>query len=90
MQWKLFATLAETANTTTVSIDDDVATVGDALEALLDAEPALTADVLADGEIRDHLRLLVDGRDPFRDGAGLAEPVEADAELALFPPVSGG
>ena len=97
MEWKLFATLAETADGNAVAVDDeDAATVGDALDALLAAEPALADQVLtsgdsvAEGELRDHLRLLVDGRDPFREGEGLDEPVDSDAELALFPPVSGG
>ena len=97
MEWKLFATLAETADGNAVAVDDeDAATVGDALDALLAAEPALADQVLtsgdsvAEGELRDHLRLLVDGRDPFREGEGLDEPVDTDAELALFPPVSGG
>ena len=107
MEWKLFATLAERADASEVAIDDsEVATVGDALDALLAEKPALTDEVLTEGErvdegdgpsrgdgdggLREHLRLLVDGRDPFREGDGLDEPVAEDAELALFPPVSGG
>ena len=108
MEWKLFATLAERADASEVAIDDsDVATVGDALDALLAEKPALTDEVLTEGErvdegdgpdggdgdggeLREHLRLLVDGRDPFREGEGLDESVDDDAELALFPPVSGG
>ena len=70
--------------------DVDV-TVGDALAGLLDAYPALEDEVLdAEGELADHVRLLIDGSDPTVDGEGLDAPVEPDAELALFPPVSGG
>lgn len=107
MEWKLFATLAETAGANEVAVEDEpsadgTATVGDALAALLAERPALADEVLvtgadgADGDaldaddLQDHLRLLVDGRDPFREGDGLDEPVDTDAELALFPPVSGG
>ena len=97
MEWKLFATLAETAGESEVELDgEDVGTVGDALDALLARKPALADQVLTEGSavsegaVRDHLRLLVDGTDPFREGEGLAEPVDPDAELALFPPVSGG
>lgn len=97
MEWKLFATLAETADGNEVAVDgENVSTVGEALDALLAAEPALADQVLTEGSsvsegaVREHLRLLVDGRDPFREGDGLDESVDDDAELALFPPVSGG
>lgn len=97
MQWRLFATLAEAAGASEVevAVDDgisgDDATVGDALDALLDAHPALADDVLdADGEVADHLRVLHEGRDPFVEAEGLDTPVEPGDELALMPPVSGG
>ncbi|MCU4801497.1 MoaD/ThiS family protein [Halobacteria archaeon HArc-gm2] len=92
MEWTLFATLAETAGDSEVSVDvDHPATVGDALDALIDAHPSLADDVLdEDGTVQDHIRLLHEGRDPFVEAEGLATPVEADDELALFPPVSGG
>lgn len=91
MEWRLFATLAQTAGTDTVAVDaDEAGTVGEALDALLEHHPALREEVMEAGEVREHLRLLVDGSDPFREGEGLATPVDDDAELALFPPVSGG
>jgi len=92
MEWKLFAHLRETAGTQTVTVDvDQGATVGAALDALLEAEPALASEVRdEDGELADHIRLLVDGEDPFAAGDGLATPVDASTDLALFPPVSGG
>ena len=40
MQWKLFATLAETADSEVTVPADDVMTLREALEALLAAEPA--------------------------------------------------
>ena len=104
MRWRLFATLAEAAGDTTVEAPPTVeavagggdarerpVTVGDAIEGLLDSYPALEAEVLDEnGDLADHVRLLVDGADPRVEGDGLAEPIDADAELALFPPVSGG
>ncbi|GGM56384.1 molybdopterin synthase sulfur carrier subunit [Halarchaeum rubridurum] len=87
MEWKLFADLAEVAgdDRITVSVPAD-ATVGDALEALLDDRPALRERVLADdGTLYDHVNLLRNGAD-----ASLADDAAPDDELALFPPVSGG
>lgn len=92
MEWRLFATLAETAGAESVPVDPGPEpTVGDALDALLAAEPELEPLVFDDdGERYEHVRLLVDGTNPFQAGAGLEEPVESDAELALMPAVSGG
>jgi molybdopterin synthase sulfur carrier subunit len=92
MEWTLFATLAETAGDSAVAVDvDPPATVGDALDALVDAHPELAEEVLTeDGSVADHVRLLHEGRDPFAEADGLETPIESDDELALFPPVSGG
>ncbi|WP_224334152.1 ubiquitin-like small modifier protein 1 [Haloprofundus halobius] len=90
MQWKLFADLAETAGGRTVSVDADCETVGDALDALLSARPALEARVLDDdGEVRDHINVLRNGEN-VSTSEGLDTPVADGDELALFPPVSGG
>ncbi|MFC6757258.1 MULTISPECIES: ubiquitin-like small modifier protein 1 [Haloarcula] len=91
MEWKLFAHLRDAAGAETVSVDvEPGATVGDALDALVETEPALRAEVFEDGDLADHIRLLVDGEDAFSARQGLATELRADAELALFPPVSGG
>lgn len=90
MDWKLFADLAEIAGSrqVTVHLGTD-ATVADALEALLDEHPALEDRVLDDGELADHINILRNG-EAVMAAEGLETPVEADDELALFPPVSGG
>lgn len=92
MEWRLFATLAEAAGDTEVSVDvDGDATVGDAFDALLETRPALEAEVLDDdGELACHVRLLHEGRDPFAEAEGFDTPLDDGDELALFPPVSGG
>lgn len=93
MRWKLFADLAEVADGQVVEVDlsdDGDATVADALDALLDAHPALADRVLDDDDdLREHINLLRNGR-TVDDAEGMATPVEPDDELALFPPVSGG
>lgn len=92
MEWRLFANLAETAGSDTVTVDPGPEpTLGDALDALVAAEPALEDQVFdADGDRYEHIRLLVDGENPFVRGEGLAEPLDEDDELALMPAVSGG
>lgn len=94
MEWKLFADLAELAGTGTVEVEVDVdgadATVADALAALLERHPAIEDRVLDDdGELREHINVLRNG-ESVRTAAGLETELEADDELALFPPVSGG
>jgi molybdopterin synthase sulfur carrier subunit len=91
MEWKLFADLAEVAGDRKISVDvDDGATVGDALDALFEAHPALRERVLDDsGAVADHINVLRNGENVHADD-GLATTVEAGDELALFPPVSGG
>lgn len=92
MEWTLFATLAETAGDSEITIDaDSPATVGDALNALIEAHPELADEVFADdGSVADHIRLLHEGSDPFVTAEGLETTVELGDKLALFPPVSGG
>jgi molybdopterin synthase sulfur carrier subunit len=91
MEWRLFATLAEAAGDTEVEVDvEPGATVGDAFDALLAAHPELEEEVLADGDLAEHVRLLYEGKDPFAEADGFETTVEGGEELALFPPVSGG
>jgi len=91
MEWRLFATLSEAAGDTEVRVDvEPGATVGEAFDALLSAHPDLEDEVLVDGELADHVRLLHEGRDPFAEAEGFETTVEEGDELALFPPVSGG
>lgn len=88
MHWKLFADLAETAGSREVTVEEGT-TVGEALDALLAAHPALEDQVLDEsGAVRDHVNVLLNGE--AVDAEGLARPVDEDDELALFPPVSGG
>lgn len=91
MEWKLFADLAEIAGGRVIAVDAEPGdTVGDALDALLDAHPSLGDRVLDDGgDVADHINVLRNGRSVHHD-EGLDATLEAGDELALFPPVSGG
>ncbi|MGQ4557061.1 ubiquitin-like small modifier protein 1 [Halobellus sp. GM3] len=84
--WRLFADLAEAAGGRehTVSVDAD-GTVGDALDALLGGNDALTERV-RDGEgIAEEINLMRNG-----SPASLEADVADGDELAMFPPVTGG
>jgi len=91
MQWKLFADLAEVAGDREIRVDvDPGSSVGDALDELFDARPALRDRVLDDaGEVADHINVLRNG-ESVHAAEGLETRLEAGDELALFPPVSGG
>lgn len=92
MEWRLFATLAERAgeDRVRVTVDGD-ATLREAFDRLLDTHPELEGEVLDDERrLYEHVRLLVDGEDPFREERGWDTTLEEGTQLALFPPVSGG
>ena len=90
MEWKLFADLAEIAGGRTVEVAASPGdTVGNALDALLDAHPDLRERVLDDGAVADHINVLRNGQS-VREGDGMETTLESGDELALFPPVSGG
>lgn len=91
MDWKLFADLAEIAGGSEITVDVEAPepTVGDALTALIQAHPELESRVFTDeSDLESHLTLLKNGENVGE--TGLSTPVDADDELALFPPVSGG
>ncbi|QCS43781.1 ubiquitin-like small modifier protein 1 [Natrinema versiforme] len=90
-EWKLFADLAERAGDKHVTVDTAAGdTVGDALEALLEAAPELEGRVLEDGDLRSQINVLRNGTNVLVEEEGLATELEEGDELALFPPVSGG
>lgn len=72
-----------------VSLNDDLATVNDALESLWKIHPALRDRVLNEqGEIRTHVNIFA-GTDDVKHFQGLATRLRSD-ELHIFNAVSGG
>ncbi|MEF8790592.1 MAG: ubiquitin-like small modifier protein 1 [Haloarculaceae archaeon] len=92
MKWKLFANLAETAGTKEVEVGVEPGdTFRDALDRLLEAHPELRDEVLdEEGDLREHIRVLRNERNPFVSHDGYETVLEEGDTLALFPPVSGG
>ena len=73
-----------------VEINDSVATVAEALEALWQACPGLRDRVLTEqGEVRQHVNIFV-GEDNIRDCGGFAAAVKDGAAITIVPAVSGG
>lgn len=91
MEWRLFADLAEAAGDRRVPVDvGEGATVGDALDALLESRPDLRDRIYDDsGDLHDHINVLRNGENVMT-ADGIETPVADGDELALFPPVSGG
>ena len=88
---RLYATLRQRAGARDIEVEcRDGASVGDALRQLLDQRPALEGCIFGpDGRVVPYVSVFVDGRD-IRHLNGLATPVDADDEIAVFPPVAGG
>jgi molybdopterin synthase sulfur carrier subunit len=87
VRWRMFADLAEAAGDRTTAVEvAEEATVGDALDALLDGRAELEDRVLdGEGALLEHVNLLRNG-----EATTVSDDVDAGDELALFPPVSGG
>lgn len=65
-------------------------TVGEALEALRAAHPAVHDRIVTEtGEVRRHVNLFV-GEEDVRHTGGLATPLSAEARVFILPAVSGG
>ena len=92
MEWKLFADLAEHAGDRHVDVEvGSGATVGEALDELLEDRPALRDRVLDENEeLQPQINVLHNGKEVHSQEDGLETTLESGDELALFPPVSGG
>jgi sulfur-carrier protein len=73
-----------------VSLEGGMHTVGDALDALRAAHPAVWDRLLTEQrELRPHVNVFV-GRDDIRWSGGLETPVGDGSEVVILPSVSGG
>ena len=92
MRWRLFATLAKATGERDILVEvSDGTRLREAFDKLVESHPELKREVLdEDGELSNHVRLLVDGNDPFVKANGWETVLNEDSEIALFPPVSGG
>lgn len=92
MKVKLFANLADLAGTREVHLDrSGEMTVESVIHEVIATHPSLEDAVLTEeGDLAEHINVLVDGTNVRHEERRLAVAVEEDAEVAIFPPVSGG
>ena len=66
-------------------------TVAELLERYFEQWPAVRGFVLDDqGEVRKHVKVLVDGRNMQRPAASLSDALDPDSEVYVFQALSGG
>jgi molybdopterin converting factor small subunit len=63
-------------------------TLRQVFRALEDEWPDLAARIVEDGRLRTDIAVAIDGS--ILEGGGLVQPVRADAEIYLVPPIGGG
>ncbi len=91
MQIRVYATLRELLGQARLQAPiAEMATVGDVLDALVAAHPALEGKLWdAQRNLTGYVTVLLNGRS-IEYLKGLATPVDDADVLALFPPVGGG
>lgn len=87
IQVKLFGNLRQHAGGAVVSAPGE--TVWDVFEALFAQYPALKSAVMDGGQLRPHVRVMVNGRDSELTD-GLETAVSDKDQIAIFPPIAGG
>ncbi|UOY10732.1 ubiquitin-like small modifier protein 1 [Methanonatronarchaeum sp. AMET6-2] len=70
-------------------LEVDAETVGMLLKEIRDRYPELGDQIMRDGELRDNIMVMVNGKNiEFIDK--LETEIEKDDRVAIFPPVAGG
>lgn len=86
MQITVYGPLRGATGGKTVEVDADPETVGDALDAFVEAYPRAEQHLVdGDGDLRSSVRLTVDG-----DRAAPGDPCPDDAVLTVHPAMRGG
>ncbi len=87
---RFFATFREAVGQRDLEWEtSDDSTVGDVLLALETEFKGLDGELLEDGQVREQLNVLKNGRNVIHM-AGSETDLEADDLLSVFPPVAGG
>jgi sulfur-carrier protein len=91
MQVKIYATLRDLMGVSRLDVETaGTATVGDVLDSLVKAHPALATKLFDAGHnLTGFVTVLLNGRS-IAYLQGLSTPVQDTDVLALFPPVGGG
>lgn len=90
VELRFFATFREAAGSKTVEreVAED-ATVGDVLAGLETDYEGMAGNLLADGDLRPQINVLLNGREVLHMDGVDTELSEGDT-LSVFPPVAGG
>ena len=81
---KLYANLRNIAGTKELSIVG--ASLGEALNELVQEYPAMDGVILENGQIRQHFVITINGQNATDPDA----PVKEQDVIAIFPPIAGG
>jgi molybdopterin synthase sulfur carrier subunit len=92
MKVSFYATLRPIVGQKTVEVDvPDGATVGQLIEAIVAAYPALRPELLdGKGELQSHIKFFVNGREVIYLERKLDTVIQPDDVITIFPPVGGG
>ncbi len=92
MRINFYAGLRSAAGGKTIDVPiSDSGTVYGALQAATALKPDLGPEIFKpSGEVHDHIRVLVNGRDVQHLPRGLHTLLSAEDNLDVFPPVGGG
>ena len=92
MKVNFFATLRQVVGTKTVNIPlGEGANIRQLIEEMLLRYPGLETQLLDEqGELRQHVRIIVNGRDAFLLENALETPLTPDGIVSIFPAIGGG
>lgn len=90
LELRFFATFREVVGTKTIEREyADDSTVGDVLRALEEEYEGFAGQILTDGEVRDQVNVLKNGREIVHLD-GMATALDDGDTVSIFPPVAGG